>query len=190
MTKKKTGRIKDKTGERYGKLTVIECVGSNQKGALWRCKCDCGNEVIRLSKHLKASRFSSCGCAKEEFEKEKLRKLSQQATNKKDAKKPTMSLCWACIRSAAPPSLQCSWDKSRAKELPEGAEIELTHVKTGNYGGYYRENTTVTSCPEFLSVYDKENAELLKAERKKNEERKAKEKERYYSSTSSAVCRL
>ena len=35
-------------GNKYGHLTVIEYVGSNSSNnTLWKCKCDCGNEVIR-----------------------------------------------------------------------------------------------------------------------------------------------
>lgn len=54
---------KDMTGERYGKLTVIEYVGTNQfHKALWRCKCDCGNEKIVTRGSLVDGDVKSCGC--------------------------------------------------------------------------------------------------------------------------------
>lgn len=38
----------DRTGNRYGKLTVIARAGSNRHGQpFWLCKCDCGAEVIK-----------------------------------------------------------------------------------------------------------------------------------------------
>ena len=57
----------DLTGQRFGRLTVIERaddhVGpSGRKHVVWRCKCDCGNEVIVRSVNLKSGHTKSCGC--------------------------------------------------------------------------------------------------------------------------------
>lgn len=53
----------DLTGQRFGKLVAIECVGSNKhKVRLWKCKCDCGNETIVISQSLKLGNTKSCGC--------------------------------------------------------------------------------------------------------------------------------
>ena len=49
-------RVKDITGEKFGKLTVLKRDGytnGKRKSILWLCKCDCGNEVLRTSAHLK-----------------------------------------------------------------------------------------------------------------------------------------
>lgn len=60
--------IKDRTGQRYGRLTVIGIAGRNSRGKiLWRCKCDCGNEILRESGTLKPGRECSCGCARAEI---------------------------------------------------------------------------------------------------------------------------
>lgn len=55
-------RIKDISGRRFGKITVIECVCVSAGKALWRCKCDCGNEVIVPSNYLISGGNKSCGC--------------------------------------------------------------------------------------------------------------------------------
>lgn len=56
-------KIKDLTGQRFGKLTVIEYKGSNKgTGSLWLCKCDCGNEKIITSRNLLNKTCKSCGC--------------------------------------------------------------------------------------------------------------------------------
>lgn len=49
-------------GERFGKLVVIERVGSKWGHPLWRCKCDCGKEVSVPSNSLKSGNTRSCGC--------------------------------------------------------------------------------------------------------------------------------
>lgn len=61
-------KIKDLSGARVGKLIVIGQSGlDDYSRALWLCKCDCGNEVIRksgtLSDAIKNSKSSHCGCS-------------------------------------------------------------------------------------------------------------------------------
>ena len=55
----------DLTGKRYGRLVVIEFVGTlpNDKSvSLWKCKCDCGNEKIIKIGSLQSGATKSCGC--------------------------------------------------------------------------------------------------------------------------------
>lgn len=53
----------DLTGQRFGRLTVIERAGSNKwNQAKWRCKCDCGNEIVTLGNLLQRGGTRSCGC--------------------------------------------------------------------------------------------------------------------------------
>jgi len=49
-------------GEVYGKLTVLEKVSSGNRGSRWRCRCECGNEVIAYRADLVTRHKSSCGC--------------------------------------------------------------------------------------------------------------------------------
>lgn len=65
------GRAKDLRGQNFGKLTVLYRVKppehvKNKKTAYWKCKCNCGNEVIIISTSLKDGRTQSCGCLKSE----------------------------------------------------------------------------------------------------------------------------
>lgn len=53
-------RLQDLTGQRFGKLLVLEYVGHMK----WKCRCDCGNEVIKDGKHLRWGNTRSCGCLK------------------------------------------------------------------------------------------------------------------------------
>ena len=57
-------KVKDITGEKFGKLTVLGRKGytdGKRKNILWLCRCDCGNEVLRTSSHLKQNYISTCG---------------------------------------------------------------------------------------------------------------------------------
>lgn len=58
----------DLTGQRYGRLTCIsrlptEDGPSRVKCVRWRCRCDCGNEVVVRSDDLRQKGRVSCGCA-------------------------------------------------------------------------------------------------------------------------------
>lgn len=62
------GRLIDLTGKQFGHLFVIEREGSyntpNRKiaTATWRCRCDCGSEVIVIGNNLRSGATTSCGC--------------------------------------------------------------------------------------------------------------------------------
>lgn len=57
----------DLTGRKFGRLTVVEENGrARKKRVIWRCKCDCGNEVDVLSAELTAGDTRSCGCIRRE----------------------------------------------------------------------------------------------------------------------------
>jgi hypothetical protein len=61
------GKIKDEAGNKYNRLTVIGFSGlSKDNKALWKCKCDCGNEAIVSGKALRKGTTKSCGCQKSE----------------------------------------------------------------------------------------------------------------------------
>ena len=53
----------DMLGQKFGRLTVIERATNTKEGrAQWKCRCDCGNELIVTGKHLRSGNTKSCGC--------------------------------------------------------------------------------------------------------------------------------
>ena len=53
----------DMTGRVIGRLLVIEECGRDAHGqVLWRCRCECGNEVIVRGSSLRNEDTTSCGC--------------------------------------------------------------------------------------------------------------------------------
>lgn len=69
MELKYTHNVKDLTGQRFGRLLVIERAGSRGTRSLWRCACDCGNETLVICNSLVRGRTKSCGC----FDRERKR---------------------------------------------------------------------------------------------------------------------
>jgi hypothetical protein len=60
------GVLKNETGNRYGRLTVLEKQrpdpSANDTRARWVCRCDCGNETVASGLHLRRGSVRSCGC--------------------------------------------------------------------------------------------------------------------------------
>lgn len=64
----------DLTGQRFGRLLVVERVersaGSGQ--ARWRCNCDCGGTTVTHGSNLRSGKTTSCGCAVVDANRERL----------------------------------------------------------------------------------------------------------------------
>jgi hypothetical protein len=56
-------RSKDLTGQRFTRLLVVSREDRDANGcALFKCRCDCGGEVVRRGAHLRTGAVKSCGC--------------------------------------------------------------------------------------------------------------------------------
>ena len=61
----KDKNVKDLTGQRFGRWTVIERAGSNSsRAAMWKCQCDCGTVAVVNGASLRRGDSTSCGCLK------------------------------------------------------------------------------------------------------------------------------
>lgn len=57
----------DLKGQRFGKLTAISSViNDGQNRSMWKCVCNCGNEVIVRIDSLSRGNTQSCGCSQKE----------------------------------------------------------------------------------------------------------------------------
>ena len=52
----------DLTGRRFGRLTVIERAENRNNHTMWRCVCECGNEITTRMDNLTRGGSLSCGC--------------------------------------------------------------------------------------------------------------------------------
>lgn len=57
-------KLIDLTGQRFGRLTVVERIPktNNCTNARWRCLCDCGKETTVRGTTLRRGESQSCGC--------------------------------------------------------------------------------------------------------------------------------
>ena len=56
----------DLTGQRFGKLTALERAENIGQRTAWRCRCDCGGELVAKTVYLRAGKVTSCGCVRKE----------------------------------------------------------------------------------------------------------------------------
>ena len=100
----KLGKYIDLSGQKFGKLTVIERVEdhitpSGQHKQLWLCRCDCGNEKIIRGEFLRNGSTMSCGCLKiidltgQRFGNLTVIERAEDHFSKNGNKK----ICWKCI---------------------------------------------------------------------------------------------
>src|ERR1700747_1570246 len=62
-------KLTDLTGQTFGLLTVIKRVENpnpKNRNSRWLCRCECGNETITISQHLRSGHTTSCGCRRSE----------------------------------------------------------------------------------------------------------------------------
>lgn len=64
--KNSKAHLKDETGKKYGRLTVLSRAGTKSHCATWLCQCDCGNQIIVYGPTLRSGETTSCGCKKYE----------------------------------------------------------------------------------------------------------------------------
>lgn len=68
-------KLKDLTGKRFGRLTVVKQLKDRQDNrVVWKCLCDCGNTIDVKGLYLTTKQTRSCGCIKKEIEEKNLRK--------------------------------------------------------------------------------------------------------------------
>lgn len=91
-------------GRKFGRLIVVAQDGERMAGRhpKWKCKCDCGNEVIKSAIALRNGREPSCGCAARDFQRKKHdltgqkfeRLLVLEAENTSNSKR---HIVWKCL---------------------------------------------------------------------------------------------
>lgn len=62
-------QVSDLVGQRFGMLTVTGDSGQRTSGGqiLWRCRCDCGGEILARRYQLVSGNLTSCGCVPKQY---------------------------------------------------------------------------------------------------------------------------
>src|SRR5258708_2810752 len=77
-----SGKRRDLTGERFGRLTVLAFAGNACEGkrqapvGMWMCRCECGTEKPIKGANLYRGLIQSCGC----FRRERFAQLGAQTS--------------------------------------------------------------------------------------------------------------
>lgn len=91
----------DLTGQRFGKLTVLEPAEDIGGRPAWRCRCDCGNEVVVRGQCLRRGSTKSCSCARAEVGRKVMplvtRNIKGQRFGRLVAVEPLDSRIWSSI---------------------------------------------------------------------------------------------
>lgn len=175
VSKEKT---KDLTGQTFGRLTVIERVGSskNQK-SLFLCKCSCGKTKVILGSSLTSKRVTSCGClAKEEISK---RTKTHGKTNTR------LHSIWNCMKTRCYNANSKSYQYYGAKGVTICEEwlkdFKAFYDWSMSHG--YKENLTIDRINPFGN-YEPSNCRWITMQEqrlnKRNSECNKKYKEEYF----------
>jgi len=74
-------KIKDRIGQRHGRLLVLKRAGSDQyRNAVWLCRCDCGNTTMVSAVHLNGRGIQSCGCLKHQSPPNRTHSMTRSPT--------------------------------------------------------------------------------------------------------------
>jgi len=113
----------DLTGNRYGRLTVIEYVYTKNRKPHWRCRCDCGNETIVSGSNLRYGVTKSCGCLEEEN-----RKRHVEESRKHGESYTRLHKAWTHMK------YRCHNPKAKGYEIYGGRGITVCEEWDGEHG--------------------------------------------------------
>lgn len=96
----------DLTGQKFGKLTVLEWTTSNTGKGAWKCRCDCGNITVVLTNNLRRGNTKSCGCLRKKLAQQRGLQSAQNLIGKRYGKltvkrktdrRQRGSIIWECL---------------------------------------------------------------------------------------------
>lgn len=129
----------DLTGLRFGRLTVTEDSGRRKQGCiLWRCRCDCGGEILLMRNQLISGKVTDCGCAAKENGSDTAaedltgRQFGELTVLRRVENDRNSKARWLC---------RCSCGRQR--------EVYAFHLKNGN--------TRSCGCKKYSISYNKRN---------------------------------
>lgn len=61
------GTLKDISNQKFGYLTAIVPIRDYDNRISWRCRCDCGKEIVVNGSNLRCGKVKSCGCKRKEL---------------------------------------------------------------------------------------------------------------------------
>lgn len=113
-------KLIDLTGQRFGKLTVIEMVGMRRdRRATWKCQCDCGRETTVCGKELRNGDTKSCGCLQKETARKRMEKENTTHGYSKRNKVSRLYRIWGGMKE------RCNTPSATGYEIYGGRGIKV-----------------------------------------------------------------
>ena len=116
-------KIKDITGQRFGRLTAVKQAESLNDHTRWLCVCDCGKECIVHRSSLISGNTTSCGCYKTENAKRLYSSVRQNDTR--------LYAVWNTIKQ------RCFNKNNRSYKNYGGRGIKMCDEWANNYESFY-----------------------------------------------------
>ena len=116
-------KLIDLTGQKFGRLTVVERHGVKDGHAAWLCKCDCGNTTVVNGRNLRNGRTTSCGC----LHKEQLsaRSITHGLTNTR------LHRIWHCMIN------RCTYEKGKDFPFYGGRGIKVCDEWKNDFKAFF-----------------------------------------------------
>jgi hypothetical protein len=141
-------KVKDRTGQKFGKLTAIKFVKTNYKGhAIWLFSCDCGGEKEVEANRVACGNTTSCGCRLLEGQYDTIENMAfrQHKQNSKYRKYEWFLTLEEYLKIARTPCAYCGKFSTR-KNYATGATLNLNSVDRINNEPYYRVENCQSVC--------------------------------------------
>lgn len=149
----------DITGNRYGKLIVVERAGTYKYGEVtWLCQCDCGKQSTVRSSSLRRGDTKSCGCIAAGLARKRLETHGMSKTRLFHIWSMMLERCYRSYNKSYPRYggrgiLICDEWKNNFSSFYEWASSNgysdaLSIDRIDNDKGYYPENCRWTTVKE------------------------------------------
>lgn len=147
VTPAKRGNGIDRTGLRYGRLTVAKRAGTSSDGhLLWECLCDCGTKCVVQSNNFRGGDkkgTQSCGCLRSEVSAKPKKTswnagLTYQTHGDERVFKNKKAWSKAVIRVKGNACQRCGWNAARC---------DVHHIVQRSAGGLNTISNGEVICP-------------------------------------------
>lgn len=153
----------DLTGQKFGRLTVIDRASINKHGKpAWNCICDCGMSAVVLGRNLKGGYTRSCGC----LHKEVMSKHGMHGTRTYDTWR---SMIQRCINTRCPVydhyggrgiKVCDRWLNFKNFYEDMGVRPEGTSIERVDVNGNYEPGKCIWATPKEQSANRRNNNEI------------------------------
>lgn len=162
------GIRKDLTGQRFGRLVAQYSLPerNSRRYYVWKCVCDCGNEVELPTDRLTCGNTKSCGCLQADARAANGRRNLRHGMAKHDIERPKLYMQWRSMIDRCKDTRLKVWsvyggrgitvcdewansfEAYRDFAYANGYKDGLTIDRINNEDGYFPDNVRFVTCKE------------------------------------------